>query len=236
MRNANRLGCLTGVGIFAAIVTVLVIAGFVYARGGLLYNPGPLNAQDGEMLGGVTSHAQTEGECKACHTAPWESERMADRCLKCHTGIALQVPDPSTLHGNIMSGNPDLGCRSCHPEHRGPDAALTVMETGSFPHELVGFSLRGHQRMAAREPFTCEDCHASSISTFTLDTCQTCHSQVNSAFTIAHSISFGETCLDCHDGVDRFGDGFRHDDRVCAGWRSCRSRLCEMPLRCACAV
>jgi len=211
MHKTSRLGCLTGSGIGAVIVTALVIAGYVYAKGGLLYNPGPLNAQAGEMLGGVTSHAQTGDECKACHTAPWESERMSDRCVKCHTGIALQVQDSSTLHGNIMSGNLDPGCRSCHPEHRGADAALTVMETGSFPHELVGFSLRGHQRTATREPFTCQDCHASDISTFTLDTCKTCHGQLDSTFSLAHSISYGDACLDCHDGVDRFGDGFRHE-------------------------
>ena len=29
----------------AALVTALVIAGYAYARGGLMYNPGPLNAQ-----------------------------------------------------------------------------------------------------------------------------------------------------------------------------------------------
>ena len=211
MRKANRLGCLSGMGLTTAVVTLLVIAGYVYAKGGLLYNPGPLNAQTGEMLGGVTSHAGTGGDCKACHTAFWESDTMADRCVKCHTTIALQMQGPSSLHGSLMSGNPDLSCHDCHSEHRGADAGLTHMETGSFPHEAVGFSLRGHQLSAKREPFTCEDCHVSDITSFALDTCRTCHSQMDSTFVIAHSIEYGDTCLNCHDGVDRFGKNFRHN-------------------------
>jgi hypothetical protein len=208
--RTTRLGCLSATGVIAAILTGVVIAGYVYAQGGLLYNPGPLNAQSGEILGGVISHAEAGGDCKACHTAPWESEMMADRCVKCHTEVAAQVQNSSSLHGSMMSGNPDLSCRTCHPEHRGAQASLTVMETGSFPHEVVGFSLRGHRLSARREPFTCADCHASDITTFAPDTCGTCHSQMDSAFATAHSISYGNACLDCHDGVDRFGKGFRH--------------------------
>ena len=52
----NRLGCLTGTGLITALITSLVIAGYAFASGGLMYNPGPLNAQQGETLGGVTSH------------------------------------------------------------------------------------------------------------------------------------------------------------------------------------
>ena len=86
MRTSSRLGCLTGTGIIAVVITALVIAGYAYAKGGLLYNPGPLNAQSGEMLGGVRSHAEIAGDCKACHTAPWESAKMAARLLAASTG------------------------------------------------------------------------------------------------------------------------------------------------------
>ena len=77
--KSNRLGCLTGSGILAAIIAVLIIAGYAYARGGLMYNPGPLNAQRGDVLGGVVSLAEIGGNCAACHTAPWESTVLADR-------------------------------------------------------------------------------------------------------------------------------------------------------------
>ncbi len=209
--NNNRLGCLSGTGIIAAIVTVIVIAGYIYAKGGLLYNPGPLNAKSGEMLGGVASHAEIGGNCKACHTAPWEKETMADRCTACHSIIAGQMKQVASMHGRMEHDNPDLTCRHCHPDHRGSDAALTVMDSALFPHEVVGYSLNGHQTTASNGPFICDDCHHGDISTFASDSCQTCHRQMDSVFTLAHSLSYGDACLDCHDGVDRFGKDFRHD-------------------------
>src|SRR5688572_26230236 len=190
MRN-NRLGCLSGTGIFAALITVLVIAGYAYAREGLLYNPGPLNAQSGNMLGGVRSHAEIGRDCAACHTAPWESATMADRCVVCHTDIAIQLENVATLHGRLMHDNPSLTCRHCHSEHRGADAPLTVMEDAVFPHEVVGFSLNGHQLTAARVPFTCGDCHGGDISQFDLSTCDTCHRQMDLGFMTTHTLSFG---------------------------------------------
>ena len=51
MRTTNRLGCLTGTGIVTALLTALIIAGYAYARGGLMYNPGPLSTQ-GDPRGG----------------------------------------------------------------------------------------------------------------------------------------------------------------------------------------
>jgi hypothetical protein len=208
--RSNRLGCLTGTGILAALVTVLVIAGYAYARGGLLFNPGPLNAQGDRSLGGVTSHSQIGRECKACHTAPWEPETMADRCIVCHTNIAGQMRDPETVHGALFQNDPALACRDCHREHRGTDAPLTVMKDVPFPHEVVGFSLSGHQLMAAGEPFACDDCHHSDITTFAPETCDTCHRQMDLGFMTAHGLSFGSACLDCHDGVDRFDENFNH--------------------------
>jgi hypothetical protein len=210
MRKTNRLGCLSGTGILAALLTAILIAGYAYAKDGLLYNPGPLNAQSGEMLGGVTSHAQTGGDCKACHTAPWESETMSDRCANCHGGIAGQMRDVASLHGKLLHDDPNLSCRHCHPEHRGVDAPLTLMDTREFPHEAVGYSLQGHGRTTTGQPFACDDCHGTDITVFALDTCRSCHSQIDPAFGTAHSISYGNVCLDCHDGVDRFGGGFNH--------------------------
>jgi hypothetical protein len=207
----NRLGCLTGTGILAALITALVIAGYAYARGGGMYNPGPLSTQGDQTLGGVTSHAETGGECKACHVPPWESATMADRCTSCHTNIAGQMGDVATVHGTLFHNDPSLGCRHCHPEHRGADAALTVMDDDTFPHEALGFSLNGHQQTAAREPFQCDDCHHGDVANFNLETCDTCHRQMDLGFMTAHILSFGSACLSCHDGVDRFDESFDHN-------------------------
>jgi hypothetical protein len=205
------LGCFTFSGVLTALITGLVIAGVVYARGGLLYNPGPLNAQAGGVLGGVTSHAETGGQCEACHSAPWDSATMADLCVDCHGEIARQMRDMLALHGTLYQREPDLECRDCHPEHRGADAPLTVMHAGEFPHELLGFSLNGHRLTVRQEPFTCTDCHHEDISTFATDSCDACHRQMDAVFAQAHLLSFGAACLECHDGVDRFGERFDHN-------------------------
>ena len=209
--RTNRLGCLSGTGVVAALITVFVIAGYAYARGGLMYNPGPLSTHSDRTLGGVTSHAEIGSDCKACHVAPWGSATMADRCTVCHAEIAGQMGDITTVHGTLFQNDPGLGCRHCHPEHRGADAALTVMDGTAFPHEVVGFSLDAHRQTAAGRSFQCDDCHLHDITTFAPQTCDTCHRHLDSVFMTAHTLSFGSGCLDCHDGVDRFGKNFDHN-------------------------
>jgi hypothetical protein len=212
MRKSNRLGCLTGTGILAILITAFVIVGYAYASGGLMYSPGALSAKSGETLGGVTSHAEIAGNCEKCHTAPWSSEKMADRCAVCHGEIASEMQNVASMHGKLMHDNPQLSCRHCHPEHRGANAQLTVLEGALFPHEAVGYSLNGHQTTTTGKPFVCNDCHHGDISTFAPDSCQTCHSQIDIAFTQAHLLAFGTDCRACHDGVDRYGKGFNHSN------------------------
>lgn len=210
MQSTNRLGCLTGTGLVAALITVAALVGFSLASGGHMFSSGDLNAQTDETIGGVTSHAQIP-ECKACHSAPWESDTMADRCLACHTDISEQMMNVAKLHGAISQKDPTLACRDCHFEHRGATASLTEMGDNVFPHEELGYSLKGHQLTVKNEAFVCSDCHGEDISTFASDSCQTCHSEIDVVFTQAHLFSFGSECLACHDGVDRYGDDFDHN-------------------------
>ena len=209
--QSNRLGCLSGTGIVAAVVTALVIGGLVYTQGGVMFSPGPLNAQRGEMLGGVTSHAEIGGDCKACHTAPWDSAKMEDRCVDCHGEIAEQMQYVASMHGSILNDKPDLRCRFCHPEHRGPDGRLTELNEADFPHQAVGFSMEGHQFTVTREAFVCSDCHGDDITRFDLQTCDTCHRQMDLGFMTAHTLSYGSACLECHDGVDGLATNFDHN-------------------------
>jgi hypothetical protein len=183
----NRLGCLTSTGIVAALLTIAVIVGFDVFSGNQIFSPGPLNAQPGEMLGGVTSHAQIR-DCAACHAGLRPSDHMADHCLTCHTEIAAQMLDVAKLHGSITQKSSALACRDCHPDHRGPTAALTELGENTFPHEALGFSLAAHPRTSAGQPFTCADCHAGDITTFAVSTCEDCHRQINSVFAQAHTI------------------------------------------------
>jgi hypothetical protein len=208
MRN-SRLGCLTPTGLIAGLLTVLFIGGFAATQGGVLYSPGPLNAQAGEALGGVTSHA--EADCKSCHVAPWVSATMADRCATCHVDVAAQMQQAASLHGAISHKNPDLSCGHCHPDHRGANAPLTIEGGADFPHDQLGFSLRGHPQRVTGEAFACSDCHTQGIASFDPLECQACHQGIDAAFTLAHAINYGTSCLACHDGVDRFGKTFSHN-------------------------
>ena len=202
----RRLGCISGAGLIAALVTLLLTSGFVLVRGGTLFTPGPLNAQAGEETqGGIRSHAETGGRCEACHTPPWSAETLADRCLACHTATAAELTDPASLHGALKVQRTADGCRLCHTEHRGATASLTVIDPATFPHDATGYALTGHRTLGSGQPFACADCHPQTVAEFAATTCDTCHRQADAATMQAHTAAFGADCLACHDGADRYG-------------------------------
>ncbi len=207
--NNNRLGCLSPLAIISAFITLVVIIVAEVISGNSMFTSGALNNHSGDVLSGVASHAEIGGDCGKCHAAPWSAETMSDRCVVCHTSIQSELGNKDALHGAIQVLNPAAECRFCHPEHRGPNASLTIMENGSFPHQVVGFSLAAHPRRTDGLDFTCQDCHTQSVATFEKATCINCHRQENTVFTTAHILEFGEGCLDCHDGVDRYSN-FNH--------------------------
>lgn len=203
----SRLGCLSGTGVIAMVVTLMLVVGIGVARGGVLFSPGDLNAQPAARpVGGVFSHADLSGNCSACHPAFWRFDDMNDRCLDCHHAI---IEDTAGLHTIIMQGK-DLQCRACHPEHRGAQASLTEFSLQEFPHEAVGFSLAAHQETAAGSPFACSDCHVESLARFDQAVCSSCHQELDAAFLSSHLADFGPDCLACHDGVETYGAAFDH--------------------------
>jgi len=202
----KRIGCLTNSGIISAILTLIFVIGFVLGQGNLMFSPGELNSKMGVPIGGLVSHAEIGNKCSKCHTAPWESVRMDDRCVQCHVDIASQVQDLSTLHGIFFINNTHLSCRICHPEHGGTVSPQTVMNSINFPHETLGFSLNTHKNDL------CQDCHPSSVKSFSQETCSLCHQQRDLKFMQDHNSIFGSNCLACHDGLETYGKCFKHDD------------------------
>lgn len=203
----RRLGCLTPLGIYAGLLTLLIVGGVALAGGGALFSPGELNARTGQSLGGVTSHAQLSSRCAACHVDPWSSEVMATRCLDCHTDVRAQLDNPQSLH----SAMPDVRqCRTCHAEHNGATASLTRLNLTDFPHERMPFTLAAHQTTTVGQPFQCADCHGDDLTTFDPLQCAACHREYQAEFVTQHAADFGQDCLACHDGVDRFS-GFDHN-------------------------
>ena len=208
--NKKRIGFLTTSGSFAAIMTAVIVAGVGFVSGGVLFNPGPLNAKAGTPLGGVTSHADLSNNCSSCHTAFWGQVRMADRCVACHADISTQWGDPATLHGNLHKSRPNLVCRNCHPEHRGPNASLTEMTQADVTHDAFGYALTAHVTKTDGNIFACADCHTNGYLHFDQTICATCHEQVKADFMQSHLQAYGKDCLGCHDGIDTYGHAFDH--------------------------
>jgi hypothetical protein len=209
-QKSRHLGCLSGTALIATAVTVVVIVVLSLFRGGSMFNPGQLNAQPGETLGGVTSHAALASECSRCHPAFWATSRMSDLCVECHSGISGQISGTTGLHGAVLQKNQNIQCRDCHPEHRGEQAPLTEMTSTDFPHEMLGYSLDGHASRADGQDFTCADCHGNDITAFDAATCTDCHRQIDSIYTQTHLLWVGTDCLACHDGIDTYDSGFNH--------------------------
>jgi len=197
--------------ISALLTLILVVVARVIA-GDSMFDPGGLNAIQGDLLGGVSSHAQTGRDCGRCHPPFWSAETMADLCLSCHTAIRSEMGDATSLHGTLFQDSLSI-CQVCHTEHHGSNASLTIWSDISFPHDNTGFSLAGHTTRADGMTFDCNDCHVQGFSSFAVQTCLDCHLLVDQAFAQAHLQDFDTACLACHDGIDRYGD-FDHNQQI----------------------
>ncbi len=199
--------CLSTGAIAAGILAVLVFAGLTMLSRGGLFSPGPLNAQAAMgPLGGVASHAEIS-DCAQCHPLPWSGQTAAARCQVCHTDL---TQDPTNFHNLITAPGQLVSCLQCHTDHRGPAAALTKMDSQSFPHDKLGYSLRAHAKMNDGSAFQCSGCHPAGYGRFELQVCADCHGLLNPAFMPGHTAAFGTDCLSCHDGVDSYGHTFDH--------------------------
>ena len=232
--HTQRLGCLSFSGILAAGITSLLILVSGILQGGLLFSPGALNDQPGELeLGGVRTHAQTGGRCSACHSAPWDATPMDQLCLDCHTEL---LADVQNFHAIMLAQAQVTPCYDCHTDHNGKLASLTISELSEFPHQAVGFSLQGHAATSQGIAFACADCHGENLSAFDRQICLDCHAQIDATYQQSHLDDFGADCLACHDGVDRYGASFDHSQLAFAlegGHATLACRDCHLEARAA---
>ena len=204
---ARPLGCLTGSALIAAGLASAAILAVAVATGDAIFSPGDLSAAQGQVRGGVASHAELASQCGACHAAVWSTDRMADRCLACHTEVAQELGSRQGLHGTIAASGE---CRDCHTDHRGAAASLTVAGLAGFPHDQLGWSLRAHTVATSGAATGCRDCHPSALSAFDVASCRACHQRLDAAYLTQHLADFGPACLGCHDGLETYGKGFGH--------------------------
>ena len=212
MEKSPPLGCFTASGLIGTVLTLLIVSGLFFINQGILFSPGELNAQSGSPLGGVPSHAATGGQCNLCHVPFWSTASMSSRCIACHTDVAAQWQDPTSLHGALGLTNSLLACRTCHPDHRGATASLTIVD-----HNLFTFKLTG-----AHVNVSCTSCHINNVYKGTPADCNSCHAKQD-----AHSGQFGTNCGSCHStsawkpaSFDHSSSGFpltgKHASLTCA--------------------
>lgn len=210
--NNTKLGCLTMSGSIVTLLTTLVILVVGFLQGGVLFNPGALNAQAAALpLGGIHSHAEIGGDCHLCHAAPWDGDNMGDRCKVCHTDLA---DDPKNFHNVMLAQSQETPCHACHTDHNGAKAALTIGGLDKFPHDASGYSLAAHRQHANGDTFLCSDCHKNNLNSFDVAACQECHTELDSQTAQAHFSYFGADCLACHDGLDTFGQTWDHSQAI----------------------
>lgn len=203
-------GFLTPLGLQLAGIALVLVFAISLIGGNRIFSPGLLSAvnRTGEVRGGIDAHADLNTTCEGCHTAPWSSVSMNDRCINCHTDIQRELAEPSSLHGILQATD----CRECHTEHRGEQGYLTQIARLEIDHNRFGFSLAAHPNRSDGQPFACADCHTASLARFEPTQCESCHRIEEERFTTLHISEFGAECRACHDGTDNFSkERFDHN-------------------------
>ncbi len=198
-----RAGAIIGLIVAIAFITLKV------TKASYLLSPGKLSNLDmqGEMLGGVSSHADLERQCSHCH-APIHCVEDT-RCQDCHFEIAEDRNDINTLHGRLPGVSK---CQNCHPEHNGADADLTLLPYLNVDHFLLaGFSLEKHRVNYDGSSLNCETCHQQNVTVIDTIDCVECHAANDHDAMAKHIEEYGSACSECHDGRDRMINGFVHE-------------------------
>jgi hypothetical protein len=202
----RRLGCLTGAGLLAALITLLLVLGLFLLRGGRMFSPGPLHAQgSGLALGNVMSHARNRRRLRSLpHRAvephahgralpglPHRHRRRPDRlCV-----AARRTAEPGRRHGvpSVPHGAPRPGRQS---DPRGDSrlstrsgrvfAGRASVADGRQPPSPVGIA-------TGKAWFASRSWRAATAMVRTIRSTCRCTSP-----------TLEPACLDCHDGIDSF--------------------------------
>jgi hypothetical protein len=188
-------------------MTICLLVGLglgIWFSGGMAFSPGRLSNKQRANVAwqGFKSHAEFEGQCSLCH-APLQTEQN-ELCVQCHENISQQILQHSGAHSLIENVNQ---CAACHLEHRGKEFDPTGSAFTQFNHENTTFSLKMHQVNFNAASIPCSDCHTiSSDFAISVSACFNCHTNADPDFINQHIQEFGQNCVVCHDGRDRFSN------------------------------
>jgi hypothetical protein len=191
-------------------ITLVLLTGLgatVWRSGGKAFSPGDLSAKSytGASLEGYSAHADFEKECSLCHQPLITTQ--AKLCVVCHTKIAGQIESGEGVHGS----SPEvLGCAECHSDHQGREFDPMWDALRNFKHADTDFSLNKHPIDHGGNLIECTACHVVDQGfEVIVQGCVVCHADQAVEFMTQHIMDFSDSCLDCHDGVDRM-TGFDH--------------------------
>ena len=176
--------------IASLIVTAMLLIGMKYPAP--LYSPGEI----------AKKHEKVR--CKDCH-APFK-RIPSESCVAsdCHSGTLGKKTAIRDLHEKAKGGD----CLTCHTDHKGIDAKITI----DFDHK------------ALPEKAGCSDCHKSEGEKAHKEkygeTCCGCHTTKSwKAVTFSHGKVANTKCIDCHRAA---GDK-AHKDRYVDNCKSCHN-------------
>ncbi|MCA9918434.1 MAG: hypothetical protein KC445_10810 [Anaerolineales bacterium] len=152
-------------------------------------------AQHAELFALTGAHETTQ--CESCH-AGGEFAGTSHECNACHN-------EPEKHQA--MFGT---DCASCHSTIAWQPAKF---EDAPFDHErTTSFSLTRHVEDFAGSAMLCTHCHTGEDPIQVKDaTCEECHATAVPDFIAEHTALFGQTCQECHDGLDSMV-GFDHNN------------------------
>ena len=175
------------------------------------------------------SHTQLEGvsNCSQCHEQG--EEITGGKCLECHREIKEAI---AAKHGYHFQ-NASSKCISCHKEHLGIDASITLFDKKTFDHNKTGFTLKGKH-----SSLQCESCHLlkniknlavkQSLTQYSRQSFLGLSQQCNDCHTDRHSNSLGTACENCHGssvwesktlfqhGKTKFALSGKHNEVTCS--------------------
>ncbi len=164
-------------------------------------------------------HQELRGECASCHSE-FSKHKQSGLCVDCHQEIGRDLDSGVRFHGKLD----DSECGSCHTEHLGPDARITLFDRDLFSHDQTAFPLLGLHQDAM-----CEDCHndlqrannkEDGVFRIEQQSCTACHEdphprQLDSACDSCHTLSSWSVPAFDHDRTE-FPLTGEHSTALCA--------------------
>ena len=150
----------------------------------------------------ISEHDEFKSECTNCHVRLRDTTQKK-LCLDCHDHkpVAEDIRNKKGFHGKNKDAS-NLDCKSCHSDHKGPDARIVWLDEDNFDHRFTDYELAGKHQSTE-----CNACHQQdSKYREAKHGCYDCHLEDD-----VHDGEMGRKCADCHNPNAWGKSEFDHD-------------------------